>query len=71
MTKLTNRTRFAENGEPCFYLDLQKTIEIARSFILPSPEDVLLEYIEQYWQPGSGKITPINIPRSLVTHLQY
>lgn len=62
MTTLTKRTRFAENGETCFYLDLQKAIEIARSFTLPSPQDVLLEYIEQYWQ--SGKITPINVPES-------
>lgn len=64
MQTITKRTRFAENGETNFYLDLQKAIEIARSFILPSPEDVLLEYIEQYWQTGSGKITPINKHRS-------
>jgi len=60
MTTLTKRTRFAEIGESCFYLDLQKAIEIARSFTLPSAQDVLLEYIEQYWTPGAGKITPIS-----------
>ena len=62
MTLTKKRTGFAENGETNFYLDLQKAIEIARSFTLPTPEDVLLEYIEEYWK--SGKITPINIPES-------
>jgi len=51
-------------GEAKFYLNLQKAIEIARSFILPSPQDVLLEYVEQYWEKGAGEITPINIHNS-------
>jgi len=47
-----------------FYLNLQKAIQIALSLTLPSPEDVLLFYLEDYYNQGDGQIVPINVHKS-------
>ena len=43
-----------------FYLDLQKAIDIAESKTLAQPIDVLLKYIEKYYNAGDGEIVPIH-----------
>lgn len=45
-----------------FYFELQKAIEIAESMTLAQPMDVVLKYIEKYYNHGDGEIVPIYKP---------
>lgn len=47
-----------------FYFDLAKCIEIAESMTLPSEKDVMLKYIEQYY--NGGEIIPIHKCRTAI-----
>ena len=47
-----------------FYFDLQKAIEIAESMTLARPVEVILKYIEKYYNSADGEIVPLYMPDS-------
>ena len=68
-------TQVQQPTQENFYFNLQSAIEIAREMTIPRAQDILLKYIERYYD--GGEITPINVHKSakigasLISYCEY